>query len=224
MAKYFKDLGITAFYNFFETLQNKVSANQASWKIPPGEANDLAAAFNTYKPLNLAIRNKKTRTSQQVDDHVKGRTVAENLIQRIANEYIVSNSAISFSEKKVLGFNARTGERHERPRIEDTPFATMDAQPGSRIGFTCRRQSDASRPSIHPDADAVEVRCMVGNTAPSTVNDCVQKEISTRSKFVIELSPSQAGQKIFAFVRWRNNIHASKCGPFGDMLTTVVRS
>ena len=224
MVTYFKELTILAFFNFFKKLKTDVALNQVAWNIPLPKSDALSDAFDVYEPLYNAITNTQTRTPQQVDDHTAGRTVAEDFIQPFANEYIIPNSAISDSTKIALGFNPPTDERHERPQIEDAPFAGMDAQPGSRIEFTCRTLSDASRPSMHPDADVVEVRYIVATTAPATVNDCTQKEISTKSKFTIELNAADAGKKIYAFVRWRNNSEPEKSGPYGDMLTTTVRS
>jgi hypothetical protein len=224
MVKYFKDLENAAFHTFFKYLREQVSLNQAAWNIPLANVTALAGEFTTYDPLYLAIVNKQTRTPQQVDDHTAGRTVAENFIAPFANEFIINNSNISNSTKEALGFNPHDTERHERPQIEGVPFAGLDALPGSRIEFTNRTQSDASRASMHPDADVVEVRYMVGTQPPATVSDCPLKEISTKAKFAIGLPPAQAGQKIFAFVRWRNNSEPEKSGPYGDMLTTTVRS
>jgi len=224
MATYFRDLSNASFFTFFDYLQGQVTANMVAWNIPVANAGALSAAFLVYKPLYNAIVNKQTRTSQQVDDHTAGRKTAEDFIQPFANEFIINNSAISNSTKEALGFNPPTSERHERPQIEDVPFAAMDALPGSRIEFTCRTQSDASRASMHPDADVVEVRYIIASTPPATVNDSTQKEVSTKAKFNIELNAADAGKKIFAFVRWRNNSEPEKSGPFGDMLTTTVRS
>ena len=224
MPTYFKNLGNAEFKEFFDELQGEVSTNAAAWNISAPKVLEITTGFGTYRPLYDSIVNKMTRTPQQVADHTAGRTTSEDFIEEFANEFIVNNSAISASTKEALGFNVPTDERHERPTIEDVPFAGMNAQPGSRIEFTCRTQSDASRPSIHPDADAVEVRYIVAATPPATVNDCTGKETSTKSKFTIELNAADAGKKIFAFVRWRNNSEPAKSGPYGDMLTTVVRS
>jgi hypothetical protein len=224
MAKYFRELSHNEFYEFFDNLQTQVTANAAAWLIPPLQATALSTAFNTYKPLYNAIKNKQTRTPQQVDDHTTGRNTAEGIIQNFANQYIINNTAISNSTKEALGFTPRTGERHERTAITETPFAGLDAQAGSRIDVTARTQSDASRASMLPMADVVEVRYFVGTAAPATVDECNQTEISTKAKFPISLPPAQAGKKIFAFVRWRNNSEPEKSGPFGDMIVTTVRS
>jgi len=221
---YFKKLENLAFYDMFEKLSIDVPANAGAWGIPVLVAGTVPAAFNIYKPLNLAIRNTHTRTKIQVDDHVAGRIVAETFIQDFANEHLINNKAISTSVLESLGFNRTDGEKHERPEIKETPYSKVDALEGSRVEFTNRTDEDSSRASVHPDADGLEVRYVVGTTPPATWKDCPEKDFSSKAKFTTELDPSNAGKKIYAFLRWRNNSNPEKSGPFGDMITTTIRS
>jgi hypothetical protein len=221
---YFMKLENPAFFDMFEKLSIDVPANAAAWDIDPLVAGTVPTAFNIYKPLNLAIRNKKTRTQIQVDDHIAGRIVAEAFIKDFANEYLINNSLISTSILESLGFNRTDGERHERPVIEETPFSKVDALEGSRVQFTNRTDEDASRASVHADADGLEVRYAIGTTPPATWEDCPEKEFSSKAKFTTALGPANAGKKIYAFLRWRNNSNPEKSGPFGDMITTTIRS
>jgi len=223
MITYFKDLADAAFYTFFEQLTAQVNANKVAWNISAGKATELQAAFDAYKPLYNAIKIKMTRTPAQVEDHRTGRTEAEDFIEPFANEFIIPNSNISKSTKETLGFNVPSDERHERPVIEDTVFGKMDAQAGSRMEFICRTTSDASRPSMHPDADAVEVRYAI-DQEPATVDEAMNKELSTKAHFFILLSAAFAGKKIYAYLRWRNNSNPEKSGPWGDVLQTIIRS
>jgi hypothetical protein len=223
MPIYFKDLKDKEFYEFFEELQSEVGTNAATWLISPSKAAEIAAKFATFQPLYDAIKIKNTRTKQEVDDHRDGRTVAEDYIEGFANEFIISNSNISKTTKEALGFNVPSDERSERPQINDVVFILVNALPGSRMEFTCRTAADASRASIHADADAVEIRYFIGTTAPANVKACTGTEISTKSKFIIQLDPDDAGKKIYVFARWRNNNDPAKSGPFTNMQSTLVR-
>jgi hypothetical protein len=223
MPIYFKDLKDKPFYEFFDELQSEVGTNAAAWLISPAKATEIANEFTTYQPLYDAIKVKNLRTKKQVDDHRAGRTVAEDYIEEFANEFIINNSNISKTTKEALGFNVPTDERSERPSINDVVFILLNALPGSRLEITCRTAADASRPSIHPDADAIEIRYFIGTNPPATVKDCTGTEISTKSKFVIQLDPADAGKKIYVYARWRNNIDVNKSGPFTNMQSTLVR-
>lgn len=223
MATYFKELIDPDFYNFFKTLKTQVNTNHVAWNILPAKNTELTDAFNVYDPLYTAIINEFFRTHQQVLDHRAGRDTAMQFIEDFANEFIIPNSAISDTTVGALGFNRKSDERQERPDITAVVFGMLNALPGSRIEITCRTASDASRASIAENADAVEVRYSVG-TNPATWEECPNKEISTKAKFTITLNPSDAGKTIYVFLRWRNNRDVIKSGPFGDKLSTIVRS
>ena len=62
-----------------------------------------------------------------------------------------------------------------------------------------------------------------GATPPATWKDCPNSIISTKSRFTIELEPTDGGKMIYAFLRWRNNIEVPKSGPYGDRIETMVR-
>lgn len=223
LVTYFKDLRNSEFNDFFENLEEEVRTNFATWNIPLAVKDALTAAWDIYKPLYQAIKNKKTRTSEQVEDHQEGREVAEQHIEEFANQYIIPNPLISNSKKESLGFNPKSDEHHERPVITATVFAIMDALSGSRMQFTCRTANDASRPSIAENADAVEVRYNI-DTNPATWQNCTEKEIVTKAKFTINLEPTSAGKMIYAYLRWRNNTDPEKSGPWSDKISTTIRS
>jgi hypothetical protein len=155
---YFKERNDLSFYNFFTYLNEQVTLKKTDWGITDPEAASLDDVYDIYKPLYDAITNKKTRNSQQVDDHRTGRDTAEKFIEGFANEFIISNSKISKPLCETLGFNKKSDQRTERPVISKTVFAEMKPMPGSRIQVTCRTQTDASRASILDIADEVEVR------------------------------------------------------------------
>lgn len=223
MVTYFKELTDSEFYDFFKTLKTQVNTNHVSWNILPAKNTELSDKFNIYDPLYTAIINEFFRTHQQVLDHRTGRDTAMDYIEDFANEFIIPNSAIGDTTVGALGFNRRSDERSERPVIEDVVYGMLNALPGSRIEIICRTASDASRASIAENADAVEVRYSVG-TDPATWEACPNKEISTKAKFNIALNPADAGKTIYVYLRWRNNRDVIKSGPFGDKLSTVIRS
>jgi len=224
---YFKRHDDAGFFNFFDYLNAQVTLKgTADWGIAAGEVTALDAQFDIYKPLYDAIKIKNKRTPEQVEAHRAGRIAAENYIEDFANEFLINNSAINEETLNTLGFNRPSEERSERPFITETVFSGMNAQPGSRIEITCRTESDASRPSILPTADAVEVRYVAaaaGAVPPASWQDCPNAVISTKAKFTIELTPADAGKTIYAYARWRNNIEVQKSGPYGNRIETMVR-
>lgn len=223
MNKYFKNLSDADFNNFQNNLYSMVNLNALVWNIPAAVVGELLAQKTNFDSLYAAIVNKITRTSLQVQNYREFRELYEQFIEDFANEYIINNSAISDSQKDALGFNVRNDHHAPRPQITQVVYGLLDALPGSRIQISCRTATDVKRPSVPPAADGVEVRWIIG-TQPATIDDCTEKEISTKARFTLELDPADAGKRIYAFLRWRNNTEVSKSGPWSDMLTTIVRS
>lgn len=223
MAKYFKELSDSLFYAFFGNFNDMVTNNGATWGIPSGKVTELDTAFTTYSPYYLAIVIKKTRTPKQVEDHRGKRQEAQDYIEGYANEYIINNSAISDSLVSVMGFNRKTNAYGPRPEITEEVFGKLEALASSKMQLICRTDGDSSRASVPKNADGVELRYTIG-TAPATVNDCKEKEISTKARFTLNLSPTDAGKKIYGYLRWVNLTDATKNGPWCDVLSTVIRS
>ncbi|MEP7169698.1 MAG: hypothetical protein ABI855_10045, partial [Bacteroidota bacterium] len=218
---YFKNLTDLAFFNFFKYLNEQVTLKKGTWGITDGKATELDETFDAYNLLYSAITNKKTRTPQQVEDHREGRDAAQDYIEGFANEFIISNSAISNAACESLGFNRKADQRSERPVIEQTVFGEMKSMPGSRIKFTCRTQSDASRASMLDIADEVEVRYVI-DTLPATWQNCPNIVTSTKAIFSIELEPETAGKMIYAYLRWKNSTDIKKSGPYGNRVSAMV--
>lgn len=222
MAIYFKNLGDLEFYNFATYLNAQVTSNALTWGMTAAIASVLDNAYDVYKPYYDAIITKNARTPQQVEDHREQRGIFEDVIEDFANQHIIFNTLISNAVVETLGFN-RQQPGSPRPAITAEVFAKMEALAGSKIQFICRTNNDSSRASVLKEADGVEVRYIIG-TQPNNVNECTQKEIFSKARFVLELNPANAGQKIYGFVRWRNNSNIEKSGPWTDMLVTVIRS
>lgn len=223
MAKYFKELSDSLFHTFFGNFNDKVTANGTAWGIDSGKVTELDTVFTGYEPFYLAIVIKKTRTPKQVEDHRQKREDVQDYIEGFANEYIISNSAISDSLIGVMGFNRKANTTAPRPVITEEVFAKIEAQAGSKMLFICRTDTDSSRASVPENADGLELRYTIG-TQPATYLDCKEKEISTKARFTLALSPTDAGKKIYGYLRWVNFGDATKNGPWCDMLSTIIRS
>jgi len=136
----------------------------------------------------------------------------ENFIEDFAGEFIIPNSNISDSQVEALGFNRKSDQPGTRAVITDVPFSKLEPIGGSKVTVINRVSSDSSRASMHPEADVVEIKYAIGD-APANVDACPNKETSTRATFTIQLAAADAGKKIHAYVRWRNNVNPEKSGP-----------
>lgn len=224
MVVYFKRLKLAPFFTFQEELNKAITLRgTADWNIPAAKVEELDAQCQAYAPLYNAIKKRNNRTPVQVWAHTDGREKLEKYIEGFANQFLIGNMLISTADLNALGFNRRSKVRKERGKIELEVMAKLEALSSSRMQFICRTESDENRPSIPKDADSVQVAYSIG-TEPKTANDCTNREFSTRAKFILQLEPETAGQRLYAFTRWYNFSNPKKSGPWSDMLSTIIRS
>jgi hypothetical protein len=234
MVKYFKNLGILPFYNFSNSLNTQVTNNGSTWGIPATKITEFGDKFNIYKPFYDAQTNKKSRTTQQVEDHEEQRIIFENYIEPFANQYIIPNPAISNSQCEVLGFN-RKQDPGTRPAITSAPVLGLKATQGSRVQVENRVESDQTRPSIHQDSDGVEVRYSIapasGGTTPTTPGSpstptpataAYTFKFSKKAKLTLQLAETDAGKVITMHSRWVNLTDETKNGPWSLPATVMV--
>jgi len=233
MIKYFKNLAILAFFNFAEYLKTQVSTNAVTWNIPAIAATDLDLAFNTYKPYYDAIKVKKNRTQQQVDDHGVQRVIFEDFIEKIANQHIIPNPLITEAQVTAMGFN-RKSDPGTRTAIDTQPHLTLKAKSGSRMEVENRVESDQSRASLHQDSDGVEVKYIIslpatggtpttpGTPAGGTAAAVYINKFSKKAKFLIQLSETDAGKIITMQSRWVNLTDVAKNGPWSNPASTMI--
>jgi hypothetical protein len=119
-------------------------------------------------------------------------------------------------------------ERDETRTVPTTPIATelfFDMKPlggGGSMRFSCRSAHDASRASIPQGANGLEIRYLIGSTAPNSVDDCPAKEIRTEALFTLQLGAANTTQKLFAYGRWIDIKNQARSGPWSDMVQTVI--
>ncbi|MDZ4845342.1 MAG: hypothetical protein SH857_07305 [Chitinophagales bacterium] len=223
MIVYFKSLSDALFFSFQQYLCQVVTTNAVVWLIPSDRVTELTQFKNQYEMMYGFITNKLTRTPIQVQAYRTVRDEYEQFIEGLANAYIIFNPLINKEQINAMGFNVRNSGHSPRPQITSVVFGGLDALPGSQVQFTCRTATETKRASILDTADCVEVRYAIG-TQPATVDNCPLVAMSTKAKFTLDISPVDAGKRIYAYLRWRNNSDVEKSGPWSDSLNTVVRS
>ncbi len=209
------------FYTWQDNLVTLVTANLVAWGIDPVVFAVITGLQTTYKPLFMAILNKATRTTTDIHSHRTGRKTYEQALRTFIRENLTGNKKLSNTDRENLGIPVIDTTKTERPKITDTVFFKMVSMPGTQIKFVCRRTTDSTRPSMHPNADTVEIKYKLGS-APTGAADCPNTTTSKKASFILELDGTAAGQKIYAYARWKNDSDNKKSGPFGASQTGTV--
>ncbi|MGE0638190.1 MAG: hypothetical protein AB7P01_17225 [Bacteroidia bacterium] len=168
------------------------------------------------------------------------RTFANPLLNRMA-----ASPNVRPADEAAFKFVAnRDTTPTERAAIEVTPHPLMKTLEGGMVKVKVRLFSDATRASMHPDADAVEIKYSVAaNTAassptpptpgtpaggaatpaiPATVDECTSYFLSKKASFNLALGPAADGKKLYAFFRWINMSNPEKSGPWSGRFQTGI--
>jgi hypothetical protein len=168
------------------------------------------------------------------------RTFANPLLNRMA-----SSPNVRPADEAAFKFVAnRDTTPTERAAIEVTPHPLLQTLAGGMVKVKVRMFSDATRASMHPDADAVELKYSVAANAasstptppspgtpaggaatpaiPATVDDCTSYFISKKSSFNLALGTAAEGKKLYVFFRWVNLSKPEKSGPWSGRFQTGI--
>ncbi|MCW5906675.1 MAG: hypothetical protein KIS94_02365 [Chitinophagales bacterium] len=118
-----------------------------------------------------------------------------------------------------------------RGPILEIPSGNFKILGGGRLEVRARRTTDATRASIHPLADAVELKYFIADergTEPSpsgTESDpdtFPHSQISSKALFVINFSAPQQGKRIVAAMRWLNLTNPANNSGWSDLFSTII--
>jgi hypothetical protein len=202
------------FFDFEDTLVTEVVAKVIPWNIDPLKLAPVQAEKVIYDPLYNKIKNKATRNSTDITNHRIERKVYEKLIRTFAKENLFYNSSMTEADRQSIGIPPRDTIASPRPVISTDPNVKIKFLSGARVVFECREEADQTRPSMHADADEIEVVYQIGTPQPADPESCNKTVMSKKARFTILAGISNAGKKFFAFLRWRNSSEPQKSGPW----------
>ena len=89
--------------------------------------------------------------------------------------------------------------------------------------FELRVLKDASRPSMHLDADGVEIYWKIG-AAPISPADCTEKDTFSTATVLLKINLADAGKRMGGYARWKNISDTNKSGPWSQIFSIVIGS
>lgn len=210
------------FFDFEDTLVAGVAAKIVPWNIDPLKFTPVQTEKGVYDPLYNKIRNKATRNSTDITNHRIERKVYEKLIRTFAKENLFYNSLMTDADRQSIGIPPRDTIASPRPAIDTEPSVKIKFMSGARAVFECRVEADQTRPSMHPDADEIEVVYQIGGTQPVDPESCPKTNLSKKARFTILAGIANAGKKFFCYVRWRNSSEPQKSSPWSLIIQGTI--
>lgn len=212
----------TDFNMFQRILSETVQAKLAAWNINTLAFNKLQTARAPYEIAYTKNSNRSMRTTTHVMEHRRFRNEYTAAIRTFVKEQIAGNTSITDPERAGIKLNAAIRTKHKRSGIDDTPMVSSKTMNGGWIQMIVRTDSDSSRSSMHPLADAIEVAYTIDTTAPLSPGGCGNNFISTKAKFIIPLDVKHAGKRMYGFARWKNIRNHAKSGPWSRLFQTMI--
>jgi hypothetical protein len=205
-----------------KNLISTTSPKVAAWGILAADFDAVKAERDIFIPLYDKISNKGSRTPSDIEAYNTERVKYEKMLRQFVGQWLSNNSQVTDAERVTLAITVKEGSRTPRPAITTSPSIKLKALEGGRIKLTCRVESDSSRASMHPDADAVEVRYIVGTATPATPADCPNMTIKSKATFTLNMNLADAGKKLYCFTRWINTSDETKSGPWNTVSSVVI--
>jgi hypothetical protein len=109
----------------------------------------------------------------------------------------------------------------ETPIAEDCILGITALGQGN-LRIRCRVSEDASRASVPLDAKGLELRYLIGDAPPLSVDDCPLSKTSTKALFTFSAGAANSGKKMFAYARWIDFSDDSRAGSWSAMVTVVI--
>lgn len=131
--------------------------------------------------------------------------------------------AITTEDRGTLNLPAPDRIPTARGVIDAEPTVKVNSMPSARMKIRVQTDADASRASLHPLADAIEMRYQVGGTQPANAPACAGMIISKKAIFNFDAGVDNEGKKFFGFVRYVNLTDPAKNGPWSSVHTGTVQ-
>jgi len=194
-------------FNFQGNLVNIVVTNAVAWGIPAPAVAALVARRAEYEPLYHKAQDKGNRTSADVRAHIRVRDLYKKEIRAFAKEYLMFNSSVLDEDRRRMLLTVRDTEPTPRGKITTIPYVLVKSVGGGTIEVRVRVEKDQTKASMHPLADAVEVKYLLvpaGEMPPEDPDTCPKQQTSKKARFTIPCGVKNAGQSFYGFFRWVN--------------------
>ena len=204
-----------------------LSASEATqWASYLAEWTDIYTKYTDPAKRTTAVTQAKNNTKKNFTE-----------FSRIPLGKIALSGALTSDDRSTFNLPERDTTPTARGPITEVPVGNIKGSGGGMVEIRARRGTDASRPSLHPLADAVELRYQImtdssatdpTNPDPArtdqvpTPDDCPQSAISKSALWRINTGTQYTGKRIIGFIRWVNLTNPANNSGWSDLMTTII--
>jgi hypothetical protein len=208
------------FNTYFGTALSYLNTHAVRLQVAAGNLTDLGAIKVDWDVKFPLTQSSNTSTTTLVEEKNELRDDAEELLRKIYGD--IPQSLLTLSDRNTLNLKERK-QGSPRPAITTEPILILQAMPGAFVKFTCRVEGDSSRPSLHPDADGVELKASILSEPPvNPETDLRNIVFSSKASFKSDTDINQIGKRLYAMARWKNNSDDAKSGPWCPVQSVML--
>jgi len=210
---------------FQANLVNLVVANAPGWGIPAPAVTALSARRAEFEPLFTIAENKTTRRSADVVKYRVCRKIYEKEIRAFVQAWLTANPLVTDDQRREMALTIPDKKPTRRGKIAGFPYIYLKAVGGGSIEVRAQVEKDATRPSMHPLADAVECRYTLvpkGEMPPDDPESMTKTQESKKALFTIHCGAKNAGESFYGFFRWVNLTTSDNSGDWSKALHVVI--
>jgi hypothetical protein len=197
-------------------------ANWQIWEIPQADTAVVVDGQATFQPFFDDWSDEDKRNDTIIENHKREHDIYEKLIRDYVGENLRNNSELDTGDLSALGLTVPDTERTDKPQLEDRPLAGAKMKGGALLKLQFKIAEDSTRPSMHPDAHALELKYQVGGTEPENAAATNKSATFTKARHNLQLDTADAGKFFYGFARWINTSDNSKSGPYSFLIKIII--
>ena len=189
----------------------------------PPNTNGTAGTWNYVYPLE---KDKSTFTHPLQKAKVK---LIQEIKAKILDIYTdIPDSVITETDTLALGIKPKADRKKRTaipPKITETVVIGLTPLGGGNVEVMVRTSKDAKRASKLNTSVDIEIAYSLvakGEVAPASSKLCANKQVITKSRYLLELGEDAQGTKLVLFARWIYVSHETQSGAFGSAATCTV--
>lgn len=208
------------FHTYINNAIPYMNVHRTRLQISPGNNSAQLAKLAEWNVLFPKTQDKTLRTTALTEEKNNLRDEIEDLMRSVFAD--IPESVLTDADRNTLNLKKRDPIPTAREKITTTPYPRMFPLKGGQVKITARVESDATRSSMHPEADSIEMRYTIGDTAPGSAGETTDKKVYKGAVNIFDFGQENATKRLYAFFRWKNESNESNSGPWSDMVQTVI--
>jgi hypothetical protein len=187
--------------------------------FPQERYDQLASLHNEFAQRLAEAGNAATRTVITIREKNEARAALSKEVRQAVKEFLAHNSAISDSDRGLLGVTVYKASRTPAPVASTYPDFDVDSSVIRRLSI--RFYDSGSRAKAKPAGQhGVEIRWSVLDAPPASIDALTRSSFDTRTPFTLSFDENQRGKSVYFCLCWENT--RGEKGPWSEIVCAIV--